>query len=76
MGLLFAAAFVVGACGSDPAATEPTAAPPLATNATGPSPEPTILAGSTAVLPAVSGGQIDFGDLAGQDALLWFWAPW
>ena len=26
--------------------------------------------------PAVGGGQIDLGDLAGQDIVLWFWAPW
>jgi hypothetical protein len=25
---------------------------------------------------AVGGGQIDGGELAGQDLALWFWAPW
>lgn len=24
----------------------------------------------------ISGGQIDLGSLEGQDAVLWFWAPW
>ncbi len=24
----------------------------------------------------VSGGQLDLGDLEGQDTVLWFWAPW
>ncbi|MFQ5557524.1 MAG: hypothetical protein ACE5GB_08480 [Acidimicrobiales bacterium] len=24
----------------------------------------------------VDGTQIDFGDLAGRDLILWFWAPW
>jgi len=24
----------------------------------------------------VSGAQLDFGDLEGQDTVLWFWAPW
>ncbi len=24
----------------------------------------------------VSGGQLDTNDLAGQDVVVWFWAPW
>lgn len=24
----------------------------------------------------VSGSQLDFGTLEGQDTVLWFWAPW
>ena len=24
----------------------------------------------------VAGGQIEGGDLAGRDVVLWFWAPW
>ena len=28
------------------------------------------------VASTISGGQIDFGSLAGQDVVLWFWAPW
>lgn len=28
------------------------------------------------VVPTVSGGQFDFGDHAGRDLVLWFWAPW
>ena len=46
----------------------PTATPqPVAD---GPAPFPsTVVASST-------GGQIDFGSLAGQDTVLWFWAPW
>lgn len=31
---------------------------------------------TSAVLPTVTGGQLDFGELAGQDFVLWFWAPW
>ena len=26
--------------------------------------------------PLVGGGQLDGGDLAGRDVVLWFWAPW
>ncbi len=28
------------------------------------------------VLPTTDGGQLDFNDLEGKPALLWFWAPW
>ncbi len=28
------------------------------------------------LLPTADGGQIDWNSLAGQDVLLWFWAPW
>lgn len=28
------------------------------------------------VLNTSAGGQIDVADLQGQDAMLWFWAPW
>ena len=28
------------------------------------------------VADTISGGQIDFASLAGQDVVLWFWAPW
>lgn len=28
------------------------------------------------VMDTITGGQIDVGDLLGQDAVLWFWAPW
>ncbi len=31
---------------------------------------------SSVDLPTLDGGQIDFGDLEGQDVFLWFWAPW
>jgi len=27
-------------------------------------------------VPAVGGGQVDGGKLAGRDLALWFWAPW
>ena len=28
------------------------------------------------VVDTTTGGQINIGDLQGQDAMLWFWAPW
>lgn len=28
------------------------------------------------VLPTTDGGQLEFNDLEGKPALLWFWAPW
>lgn len=31
---------------------------------------------ASAVLPTVSGGQIDTGSFEGTDTVLWFWAPW
>jgi hypothetical protein len=27
-------------------------------------------------VPAVGGGQVEGGELAGRDLALWFWAPW
>ena len=54
-------------------------------------PDPTAAAGGDApaapgapAVPAalawsvdrIGGGQIDGGDLAGRDIVLWFWAPW
>lgn len=27
-------------------------------------------------VPALDGGEVDFGELQGQDVLVWFWAPW
>lgn len=89
LGLLLSAALVAGACGSDPQVAESseaaTAAPattqgseePSASSEESPAPsEESPQAGSTEVLSTISGGQIDFGSLQGQDVLLWFWAPW
>ena len=38
--------------------------------------ERTIEPVSTAVIPTLDGGQVDFGALQGRDVFLWFWAPW
>lgn len=83
--LLLSAALLAGACGSDPQTAEPSTDAPVATDAPDGSAAPTeessapaeeAQSGSTEVLATISGGQIDFGALEGQDALLWFWAPW
>ena len=34
------------------------------------------VATAAGVVPTAGGGQIDFGDLEGSPAMLWFWAPW
>ena len=65
-------------CGS----AEPTATPTLGAVESEPSEQqqdipasrPSVL--PDAVLPTVSGGQIEFGTLEGNDLVLWFWAPW
>jgi len=36
----------------------------------------TAEAAESALLPTVSGGQIDINSLEGTDTILWFWAPW
>lgn len=65
MGVLVALALLGAACaGSD---TTPTAASASAGGGDGL---------TSVVLPTVDGAQLDFGDLEGQDAILWFWAPW
>lgn len=70
--LVFGAAVLVGACGSGSdsagSSTGDATTTPASSEAAAPAAAP-ILATST-------GGQLDFGDLAGQDAVLWFWAPW
>lgn len=40
------------------------------------SPDRPLETASSVDLPTLDGGQIDFGDLEGQDVFLWFWAPW
>jgi hypothetical protein len=34
------------------------------------------VAAAPGVAPTAGGGQLDFGDLEGSPAMLWFWAPW
>lgn len=61
--LLAAGSLVAAACGDSEGATTEVAAS-----------ETTSVYDFSA--STVSGGQLDFGSLEGQDALLWFWAPW
>ena len=61
-------------------ATTTTEAPPPTTQGSSPT---TATSDSVAVAwphdwteKTVAGGQFDVGDYAGQDLVLWFWAPW
>ena len=61
--LVAAGSLLAAACGGGDAATTEAAA--------GKSAEVYALSAAT-----VSGSQLEFGSLEGQDAVLWFWAPW
>ena len=50
-----------------------TTAPTSATAATEPADVPEFL---DFVAPDVRGGQVTGAELAGQDLVIWFWAPW
>ena len=63
---LFALLLVAAACGSE----DSTTAAPTGSQTNPELPEQFFSA------PTVGGGQIDLGDLDGQDVVLWFWAPW
>jgi ABC-type glycerol-3-phosphate transport system substrate-binding protein len=80
---LLAAAALLAACGSDP---EPVATAE-ATNTTGATAPTTATSGTDEtptevpealdfVAPDLRGGEVVGADLAGQDVVLWFWAPW
>lgn len=79
-------AVVAVACGGSGPATGADGEPTPAPRATSPSPSPTAAgAGETRpadggalafTAPALSGGTIRGADLAGQDVVLWMWAPW
>jgi hypothetical protein len=70
---LLAAALVAGllgaSCGDDGGADGSAAAPAEA--AAAPETDPLDF-----VAPDVRGGQVTGADLAGQDLVIWFWAPW
>lgn len=92
LALLAALALFATACGGSSAevatstssASTPADNPAAAPEAEAPAPEaPEAAPEAEAAEPAISlvastttGGQIDFGSLAGQDVVLWFWAPW
>lgn len=59
----------VAACGGSATVTEQSSAPVESSEPAGNS----LLTGSVGT---VSGEQFDLGSLDGQDAVLWFWAPW
>jgi len=77
--MLASLALVATACGGSESvvatqapAEAATEAPTAPAQAEPSAPEPA----TTLVSTTVDGGQIDFGSLAGQDVVLWFWAPW
>jgi len=63
--------WTLAACGSDATVTE--AAVTTGDSAPESAPAGPALEGT---FPTVTGGQLDLGALAGQDTVLWFWAPW
>lgn len=68
---------LLGACGgSSDAALEVAEGPTPSSETSNTEAAATSGLPTNAVLPTVAGGQLDFGELAGQDLVLWFWAPW
>ena len=65
--------------GSRPAPSPPQQAPSIedtpgaATGSSGPTQVPSELRFTS---PALGGGTIDGADYAGNDLVMWFWAPW
>ncbi|MEM9565477.1 MAG: hypothetical protein AAGA93_22835 [Actinomycetota bacterium] len=64
LAVLLGLALVAAACGSSSTSS---------TAPTGASDGESALSGTFETLDGTS---IDLGDLAGQDVVLWFWAPW
>lgn len=74
---LIVAALIATACGSGASSTDTanSAEAPLTSS----SAETTAVdthAELFGTFPTLAGGQLDLGSLEGQDAVLWFWAPW
>lgn len=82
---------LVAACGSAPPSAgetdvaapattpaESAAAQPPSAAPTSPDQTPSVATPAALDFNAslVGGGQIEGGDLAGRDVVLWFWAPW
>ena len=68
--LLMVMALGAAACGSSDTAAP---ASPGAESTAPAEPEPSIL---EITAPAADGSTITLSDYAGQDLMLWFWAPW
>ncbi len=72
-------AMILAACGGSTA--EEVSNPAPVSSESDPAPTTTVDPGPAQPLPqftadTVSGGQFEFGSLEGQDAVIWFWAPW
>ncbi len=84
--LLVAVTLVAAACGADDAQPSTAEAETAATTAAGTESTAAEAAGDGAVSPVssplsgthtlVDGTSIDLDQFAGQDVVLWFWAPW
>lgn len=71
---LLALLLIAAACGGDDSST---ATAPAAGDSSGETADTgSDLPEQFFTAPTVGGGQIDLGDLQGQDVVLWFWAPW
>lgn len=76
--VLAALALFATSCGGS-SAVDTATAPAVEAPATDTAPaeaDPAPAAEASLIADTVNGGQIDFGALAGQDVVLWFWAPW
>ena len=65
------AALVLAACGGGSSGDTGTAEP-----ADAPTGEVATGEVATSALSLANGGTVELDSLAGQDVLLWFWAPW
>lgn len=73
--LILAAGLGVAACGADDATTEPGAGGSDTAGGADPAQrlDESVLQGEAAT---VDGSTLDLASLAGNDLVVWFWAPW
>jgi len=70
--LFGALALLAAACGGSSGTTDVSSS----TDGSAGAADAGISAEGSLVASTVTGGQIDFASLEGQDVVLWFWAPW
>lgn len=81
LAIVGALALLATACGGSDAAVEAAntadaEAPAPAAAEEAPAAEADSAPAISLTASTISGGQIDFASLEGQDVVLWFWAPW